>query len=54
MILILLFISIFLSYPILHVIIKNYVRDFSGKVKARILKFGIHINNELFYCVIEK
>ena len=37
-----LFLSIFLSFPILHVHIKNfYVGVFSGTFKARILKLGI-------------
>ena len=49
-----LFLSIFLSFPILHVNIKNfYVRVFSGTFKARILKLGIHMDNELLYCGIE-
>ena len=38
-----LFFSIFLSFPILHVNIKNfYVGIFSGTFKARMLKLGIH------------
>ena len=42
-----LFLSIFLSFPILHVNIKKfYVGVFSGTVKARMLKLGIHMNNE--------
>ena len=42
MALIFLFLSIFLSFPILHVIIKNL----SGTFKARMLKLHIHMNNE--------
>ena len=49
-----LFLSIFLSFPILHVNIKKiYVGVFSGIFKARMLKLGIHMNNELLYCWIE-
>ena len=48
------FLSIFLSFPILHVNIKIfYVGVFSGTFKARLLKLGIHIDNELLYCGIE-
>ena len=48
-----LFLSIFLSFPILHVNIKKfYVGVFSGTFKARMLKLGIHIDNELLYCRI--
>ena len=32
---------------------KTCVGVFSGTFKARILKLGIHMNNELFYCGIE-
>ena len=50
-----LFLSIFLSFPILHVNIKNFgVGVFSGTFKARMLKFVLHIDNELLYCGIEK
>ena len=50
MALIFLFLSIFLSFPILHVNIKKfYVGVFSGTIIARILKLGIHIDNELLY-----
>ena len=46
-----LFLSIFLSVPILHVNIKNfYVGVFSETFKARMLKLGIHMDNELLYC----
>ena len=39
---------------ILHVNIKNfYVGVFSGTFKARMLKLGIHIDNELLYYGIE-
>ena len=49
-----LFLSIFLSFPILHVNIKNfYVGVFSGTFKARILKLGILRDNELLYYGIE-
>ena len=49
-----LFLSIFLSFPILHINIKIfYVGVFSGTFKARILKLGIHRDNELLYCGIE-
>ena len=45
-----LLLSIFLSFPILHVHIENfYVGVFSGTFKARMLKLGIHIDNELLY-----
>ena len=33
--------------------LKNCVGVFSGTLKARMLKLGIHINNELLYCRIE-
>ena len=52
MALIFLFLSIFLSFPILHVNIKNLCQSFSEIVEARILKLCIHICNEL-YCGIE-
>ena len=43
------FLSISLSFPILHVNIKKfYVGIFSGTFKARILKLGIHRDNELY------
>ena len=48
------FSSIFLSFPILHVNIKKfYVAVFSGTFKARMLKFSIHMDNELLYCGIK-
>ena len=48
------FSSIFLSFPILHVNIKKiYVGVFSGTFKARMLKLGIHMHNELLYYGIE-
>ena len=53
MALIFLFLSIFLSFPILHVNIKNCVGVFSGSFKARMLKLCIHMDNELLYCGIE-
>ena len=53
MALILLFLSIFLSFPILHVNIKNLVRVFSGTLLTRILKHDLHMDNELLYCGIE-
>ena len=41
-----LFLSIFLSFPILHVNIKNfYVGVFLETFKARMLKLGIHMDN---------
>ena len=44
----------FFSFPILHVNIKNvYIGVFSGTFKARMLKLGIHMDNELLYCGIE-
>ena len=48
-----LFLFIFLSFPILHVNIKICVGVFSGIFKARILKHGLHMDNELLYCGIE-
>ena len=33
--------------------LKNCVRVFSGTFKARMLKLGIHMDNELLYCTIE-
>ena len=49
-----LLLSIFLSFPILHVNIKNfYVGGFSGTYKARMLKHGIFMDNELLYYGIE-
>ena len=49
-----LFFSIFLSFPILHVNIKNfYVGVFSGTFEARMLKLGIHMDNQVLYCSIE-
>ena len=53
MALIFLFLSICLSFTILHVNIKNfYVGVLSGTFKARMLKLNIHVhmNNELLYC----
>ena len=45
-----LFLSIFLSFSILHVNIKHFhVGVFSGNFKARMLKLGIHKDNELLY-----
>ena len=50
-----LFLSIFLSFPILHVNIKKkYVGVFLGIFKARMLKLSIDMDNELLYCGIEK
>ena len=59
-----LYLSIFLSFPKLQVNIKNRGRVFSGTfkicvgvfsgiIKARMLKLGIHMDNELLYCSIE-
>ena len=49
-----LFLSIFLSFPILFVNIKNfYVGVFSGTFKARMLKLGVYMDNELLYYGIE-
>ena len=42
-----------LSFPILHVNTKICVGVFSEILKARMLKLGIHIDNELLYCGIE-
>ena len=54
MALIFLFLSIFLFFPILRVNMKIfYVGVFSGTFKARMLKLGIHIDNELLYYEIE-
>ena len=54
MALIFLFLSIFLSFPVLHVIIKKFcVGVFSGIFKARMMKLGIHMDHELLYCLIE-
>ena len=48
------FYPFFLSFPVLHVNIKKlYVGVFSGTFKARMLKLGIHLDNELSYCGIE-
>ena len=54
MALILLFLSVLLSFPILHVYIKICVRLFSKNVSARIVKFGVHMDNELLYFGIDK
>ena len=55
MVFIFLFLSSFLSFPILHVNTKKfYVRVFSGTFKARMLKLCIHMDNELLYCGIDK
>ena len=49
-----LFLSIFLSFPILHVNIKKfYAGVFSRTFKAKMLKLGILMDNELLYCGIE-
>ena len=49
-----LFLSIFLSFPILHVNnIKICVGVFSEIFKARMSKLGIHMDNELLYCSIK-
>ena len=49
-----LFLSIFFSFPILHVNIKTvYVEVFSGTFKASMMKPGIHMDNELVYFGIE-
>ena len=53
MALIFLVVSILLSFPILHVNIKICVGLCLGIFKARMLKVGIHMNNELLYCGIE-
>ena len=47
------FLSIFLSFPIVHVNIKNLFLSFLGSVIARMLKLGIHMGNELLYCGID-
>ena len=41
--------SIFLSFPILHVKVKIYVIVFYGTIKAGILKLGMHMDKELLY-----
>ena len=54
MALIFLFLSIFLSFSILRVNIKNLCWSFLRNLKARMLyKLGIHMDNELLYCGIE-
>ena len=53
MALIFLYLSIFLSFPILHVNIKNVCWSFLRNFKARMLKLGIHMDNELLYYGIE-
>ena len=53
MALIFLFLSIFLSFPILHVNIKNLCWSFLRNFKARMLKLCIHMDNDLLYCGIE-
>ena len=53
MALIFLFLFIFLSFKILHVTIKNLCWSFLRIYKARMLKLGIHMNNELLYYKIE-
>ena len=54
MALIFLFLSIFLSFPMLHVNIRIfYVGVVLGIYKARMNKLGIHMDNELLYCGIE-
>ena len=45
--------SIYLSFPIFDVNIKLYVFVFSGTFTARMLKLGIHMDNELLYCWIK-
>ena len=48
-----LFLSIFLSLYY-HVNIKHFYDGvFSGTFKARMLKLGIHVDNELLYCWID-
>ena len=48
------FLSIYLSFPIVHVNNKKfYVGVFSGTIIARMLKLGIHMDNEFLYCGIE-
>ena len=41
------------SFPKLLVNIKNSCRSFLKNFKARMLKLGVHMDNELLYCVIE-
>ena len=53
MALIFLYLSINLSFPILHVNIKICVGVFSGIFKARMLKLCIHMDNELLYYGIQ-
>ena len=49
-----LFLSIFLSFPILHVNIKKFcVGVFTEAFKARMLKLGVYMDNELLCCVNE-
>ena len=53
MALICLFLSIFLSFLYYMLTLKVCVAVFSGTFKARMLKLGIHMDNELLYCGIE-
>ena len=53
MALIFLFLSIFLSFPLLYVNITNLCWSFLRNFKARMLKLGIHMDNELLYYGIE-
>ena len=43
----------FFPFPNYKLTLKIHVRVFSGTFKARMLKLGIHMNNELLYCGIE-
>ena len=53
MALIFLFLSIFLSFQYYMFTLKICFGVFSGTLKARMLKLGIHIDNELLYCGIK-
>ena len=49
------FIFIHFFFPHLYYMLtlKIFVGVFSGIFKARMLKLGIHVDNELLYCLIE-
>ena len=53
--LILLFFSLFFFLSLFFLsALKICVIAFSGTIEARILKLGIHLDNELLYCGVEK
>ena len=53
MALILRFNPFFSFFPYMHVNIKHLCPSFLGRVKTRIVKLGIQMDNELTYCEIE-